>query len=167
MRLRASSAVNRGTSDLRCLRSLKSRFAKCVKSSDFRSSVKRVCQDAISDAGACRRRECNGIGSNVQVVMRFKGVVGQVVTREMDGRHEAVGCKHRETEWETPNRWFCQPSPVTSCNGQNAVHHHGGSGAVPGAYPSLHFPSLVCPTLLFPPPVQVRCSVFLPHVLPL
>ena len=63
MSSRASSSVNWETSDVRCLWSVKSRIAKCVKLSDFRSSVRRVSQDAVSDAGPCQQCGCDNVGS--------------------------------------------------------------------------------------------------------
>ena len=65
MSLRASSSVNWETSNLRRLWSSKSCLAKGTKSSDFRSSVKRVPQDVVSDAGPCQLRGCDDVGSKL------------------------------------------------------------------------------------------------------
>ena len=63
--LRASSSVNWETSNLRHLWSSKSCLAKGTKSSDFRSSVKRVSQDVVSGAGPCQLRGYDDVGSKL------------------------------------------------------------------------------------------------------
>lgn len=62
--LTASSSLRWDVSDFRLLCSLKSCLAKPVKSTDFRSRVKRVSQEAVSDANSCQRcQPCGGIGT--------------------------------------------------------------------------------------------------------